>query len=727
MKAIAYGFTGKETTLLEKVLGGNWSITDTQNFTDILAIKVQCIIVDSLQLTDEEQTQLNQVCGRGRDVLVFGYEPNDQGDLEHEFDTFLLKVYEFGKKFKSIENTRINMEVICHAEAFIALDADVYSENGEAEILSIDAAHYERGRCVARYHKKFFPLIKMKRIYLIMLECPMTQLLTYNDFSHDNEEFYKFIGQLPVVIYSGTIERKIIEVVAIVQGYSLNNAFIDITDVDAYFMGNGEYSSHYRLLVHRWLGNNSKDYVDGIAEVFMHQQAHANIYLKPNKQFADTYLDWPILNIGDVFRGNEKEIVVALSDAKDSKLIKKLKTYLNSINYEVVQYDLEDMDDEHLMGGLTSEGAGYNRMVWRSGPAYISTGKDCFTKRVILCDCREKKLSEDVMKTLAYTLMDSFRYEGDEARITNSKSSDTKYLLLTDDLMLKKKLQDWIFVGDSDVVGINFRAYRERVIDHIITYQSKLQLCKNKRTYILPEQDKFNNILTSYRGNFKDYYEYSGIDLHRYFHHLNSSQAMCFNLFYPLLKERRLEELLHIFDIIEDVKYDSVAFEKVSELEKGSGRKTNFDFYFQTEEGKKFYFEVKYTEDGFGQTKMDAEHIKKYHQVYEPLTQKHPGINGKCKNMDFFLEHYQLMRNLIHMDQNSYVIFIYPKLNEKVRNQAMEAMNEIVASSWSTHLIPISLEDIVDVLGSTEDNKLGQYYNVEFSDKYILDIEEGEL
>jgi hypothetical protein len=202
---------------------------------------------------------------------------------------------------------------------------------------------------------------------------------------------------------------------------------------------------------------------------------------------------------------------------------------------------------------------------------------------------------------------------------------------------------------------------------------------------------------------------------------------MCFNLLYPLLKEKRLEELLHMFDIIEDVKYDSVAFEKVSELESGRGRKTNFDFYFETEEGKKFYFEVKYTEDGFGQTIMDEEHVKKYHQVYEPLIQNQPAIIDNCKDVKFFLEHYQLMRNLIHIDKNSYVIFIYPKLNEKVRIQAMEAMSEIVVSSWSEHFIPITLEDIVDVLSSTEDNKLRQYYNVEFSDKYIIDIEEGEL
>ena len=57
----------------------------------------------------------------------------------------------------------------------------------------------------------------------------------------------------------------------------------------------------------------------------------------------------------------------------------------------------------------------------------------------------------------------------------------------------------------------------------------------------------------------------------------------------------------------------------------------------------------------------------------------------------------------------------------------MEAMSEIVVSSCSEHFIPITIEDIVDVLSSTEDNKLRQYYNVEFSDKYIIDIEEGEL
>jgi hypothetical protein len=54
------------------------------------------------------------------------------------------------------------------------------------------------------------------------------------------------------------------------------------------------------------------------------------------------------------------------------------------------------------------------------------------------------------------------------------------------------------------------------------------------KAHILPIVHRDRNILESYRVRFWSS-TYSQVRLHRFFHHLNSSQALCINLFYPLI------------------------------------------------------------------------------------------------------------------------------------------------------------------------------------------------
>lgn len=64
---------------------------------------------------------------------------------------------------------------------------------------------------------------------------------------------------------------------------------------------------------------------------------------------------------------------------------------------------------------------------------------------------------------------------------------------------------------------------------------------RNKKSYshILPDALKYDNLLPTYRDLFCKS-NYNSIKLHSDFHHLNSSQAMCINLFYPLIKRKNL-------------------------------------------------------------------------------------------------------------------------------------------------------------------------------------------
>lgn len=52
--------------------------------------------------------------------------------------------------------------------------------------------------------------------------------------------------------------------------------------------------------------------------------------------------------------------------------------------------------------------------------------------------------------------------------------------------------------------------------------------------HVLPSRLRFLNILEPIRAEMQQYLEKNPqIKLHRYFHHLNSSQAFAFNLFFP--------------------------------------------------------------------------------------------------------------------------------------------------------------------------------------------------
>lgn len=103
-----------------------------------------------------------------------------------------------------------------------------------------------------------------------------------------------------------------------------------------------------------------------------------------------------------------------------------------------------------------------------------------------------------------------------------------------------------------------------------------------------------NNLIETFQEEYLEYEKEidTKIKRHMYFHHMNSSQAMCINFFYPLYKEGSLELITEYLGFKEEkVKSNSVRFEETSKIDSIKGyRPTNFDFYFETETGKKFFF-----------------------------------------------------------------------------------------------------------------------------------------
>jgi len=241
---------------------------------------------------------------------------------------------------------------------------------------------------------------------------------------------------------------------------------------------------------------------------------------------------------------------------------------------------------------------------------------------------------------------------------------------------------------------------------------------KIPKGHVLPLEFREFNILEHYRDKFYSSPE-SNIHFHQYFHHLNSSQALCINLFFPLVFENKLNILSKVLSIPINEPVEA-CFEKESQLEKGNRRKTNFDFYIQLSDATKIYFEVKYTEEEFGMAKDDGEHTIKFKETYEPLLENNIFINKEYHNMSSFLSKYQIMRNLCHVADNSHVVFVYPEENINIHRQALFAQNEILTDKGRNkfHIIPIST--IVNFIINSKPSRRMQKQYYEFIKKYQL-------
>lgn len=238
----------------------------------------------------------------------------------------------------------------------------------------------------------------------------------------------------------------------------------------------------------------------------------------------------------------------------------------------------------------------------------------------------------------------------------------------------------------------------------------------HRKGHILPRGSERQNLLPPYRELFFAS-EHGATKLHQYFHHLNSSQGLCINLFYPLLKEDALPLLLRCLGSDMSLPVDGI-FESLSRLENAT-RRTSFDFHLRNQEGRDLFVEVKYTEDGFGGAKVDAEHLEKFRNTYAPLLENSAYLRSECNDAAFFLKNYQILRNLVHIQPQSEVVFLFPRANRKVAEQAAYARETFLSESGRERMRIVFLEDLVDkLIAACRGTSLDGYYE-SFRLKYL--------
>lgn len=237
---------------------------------------------------------------------------------------------------------------------------------------------------------------------------------------------------------------------------------------------------------------------------------------------------------------------------------------------------------------------------------------------------------------------------------------------------------------------------------------------KQSYPYILPEDNKFDNLLPTYRDKLVDYLYKQQIKLHSNFHHLNSSQAMCLNFFFPLYEERALELITDFLGTAnETINYDTVCFEKDGLEAKFGRRPTYFDFYFETTSGKRFHFEIKYTEGAFSKAELNS---NKFDKVYSKFLKP---LNISFHSSQSFFENYQILRNLIHIDDNSFVVFVYPQNNKGVSKGADKVKTDFLISNYHDHFFAATWDKLFGSISTSTTNANIKAQLTDFKNKYL--------
>ena len=196
------------------------------------------------------------------------------------------------------------------------------------------------------------------------------------------------------------------------------------------------------------------------------------------------------------------------------------------------------------------------------------------------------------------------------------------------------------------------------------------------------------NIIESIRDSFWTEFPDMGVKLHRDFHHLNSSQAMCFNLFYPFVTTSEGIGWLQSALRIPGGPADTWAFEH----EPCAEEKTNFDFYLDLG-GRQCYFEIKLSELKFGDAKADARHVAKLEGIYAPRLRTI--VRPEALEPDYFFANYQLLRNLSYLhDDVSDLFLVFPRANGALIPQVTDVLSK-VDEAMRTRVHMVYLERLV--------------------------------
>jgi len=271
-------------------------------------------------------------------------------------------------------------------------------------------------------------------------------------------------------------------------------------------------------------------------------------------------------------------------------------------------------------------------------------------------------------------------------------------------LQLRQIVEEWLEIECKDREkrfygkAPGFGPFVDRVKSHLADYRRSQLGVEQMGTWdgtpyehILPKELRCLNLIETVRAEVCQYLQEWGIRLDRHFHHLNSSQAACINLFWPLLNCANPVLFVESLGIGpgEVVHWE---FEKVVDWKE----RTNFDLYLELSSGAKTFVEFKYKEEEFGRAEDDETHRQKLKDIYAPALRDF--VNPEYLKKRKFFANYQLLRNLIYIDpeRGDKVVFLVPRANEKIVGKLHKFIGAAPLDPSVRSLIKIRyLEDVV--------------------------------
>jgi hypothetical protein len=269
-------------------------------------------------------------------------------------------------------------------------------------------------------------------------------------------------------------------------------------------------------------------------------------------------------------------------------------------------------------------------------------------------------------------------------------------------------------------------SYQTALRKHLAEYKAKRLGIREAGVYrktgrayrhLLPSNLRYLNLLESIRAEFREYLRHSPtVRLHPDFHHLNSSQALAFNLFYPFLSAggEAARSMAQALGLEGDIR--EWHFEYVPDAEEG----TNVDVAWQNSDGAWAFCEVKLSEGEFGSAKPDQRHEKKFREIYSPRL--HGLVDERLLEFNEFCRHYQLLRNisLLATHSDSHVVFLIPEQNSAL-GPALHAVLGSLAASVRHRVHVAYLEKVlVSIKNHRTLNPELKLYAAQLEEKYVV-------
>ena len=240
------------------------------------------------------------------------------------------------------------------------------------------------------------------------------------------------------------------------------------------------------------------------------------------------------------------------------------------------------------------------------------------------------------------------------------------------------------------------------------TYRGKTRAYR----HILPRELKWLNVPEPYRREIREYVTNSKIRPHKFFHHLNSSQAFALAVFYPYLSNAP-DLLVSVLDTrpIEEWK-----FEHVPDTVEG----TNVDVWWRSADKTETFCEVKLSEGEFGPAENDARHLEKLEKIYRPILESY--VDDRLLEPRAFFKNYQILRNLWLVARKGHekdrILFLLPKANVGP-NKQLEGVFRQVGAALRERVQTIHVEIVLGRLAvRTSVGELGWYASA-LAEKYL--------